>query len=128
MATIDFCCIIRPYTSGPNHGYWYVQDDIDHAPLNVAGVSQGTWDMHINFPTTYGKVGSVIVQADDGFAQSGIYAAAGGVGLGSARITLYKDKIVNGVIVPEVLNPGSITDYMTDLSNGNLWIRGVMHS
>lgn len=84
--------------------------------------------MGINFPTTYAKVGAVLVSSDDGFAESGIYAVAGGVGLSSARITLWKDKIVNGVIVPELLNPGSITNYMKDLTNGNLWISGWMHS
>ena len=128
MEVTPFFCIIRPHATPANAGYWYIQDDEDHAPNNVAKLRQETWDMFIDFPTTYCKVGVVLVGSDDGFAQSGIYAVAGGVGCSSARITLYKDKIVNGIIVPELLNPGSILNYMSDLTNGNLWIEGWMHS
>lgn len=126
MQVKDFGCILRPHVSGSQMGYWYVQNDNDHAPLNVSTtLIQNSWDMQINLTFTGSKVIWADSTPDDGFTEARILSSAGGVGLSGVRIALWKDNIVNNQITRSILNPGSIVSHMI-LGNGNLWVRGQM--
>ena len=93
------CGILRQDTAS---GGWYLINDADHIPMNVASVSQTSTFITLNLGFTASKVISFVVCPDETFAKMGITCGAS-VGLSTVSIQpsalLAADVVYNGTTV-----------------------------
>jgi hypothetical protein len=108
-------CILRPNASG----VWYIQNDSDHAPRGISGVSQNANGLQLSFAKTYAKAGTIQVTSDDNFARK--VMGHGNLGLSGSSIVLTK---ADG----SPLNPSDVYTATPGLipGDGNLWINVTM--
>lgn len=104
--------IVRPDADGR----WYVQNDVDHAPVGIVSVSQTNEYLEVVLDRTYSHAGTVQVTPDDDFA--GHFVAGSNLGLSALRIRLK----ANGVTI----DPANVYSYAPVRGSGNLWINVSM--
>lgn len=104
--------IVRPDGSGR----WYVQDDVDHAPSGIVGVTQTGEYLEVQLDRKYSHAGTIQVSMDDDF--NGYCTAGSNLGLSAARIRIK----CNGVQI----DPANVYSYAPVKGAGNLWINVTM--
>lgn len=105
--------ILRP----DQHGFWFVQDDIDHAPVGVVTKVEQTREyLRVYFLRSYSHAGTVQVTPDDDF--HGYITAGSNLGLASVTIRLK----ANGVPI----SPFEIYSHGPTVGSGNLWVNVTM--
>lgn len=78
-----FACILRQNT--PASG-WYALDDENHAPLNIASVTNDTDKIIITPSFTWDKIRTVIATPDETFASANVIP---GVSVGTSDVRIY---------------------------------------
>jgi hypothetical protein len=106
----DLHAILRPDSTGR----WYVQRDIDHAPVGISWeVEQTDQFVRLHFFRSYTHAGVVHVTSDDDFA--GRVKGYSNLGLASATVRIEVDG--------RRINPRHILQYVPGADQaGNLWI------
>jgi hypothetical protein len=104
--------IIRPDSTGR----WYVQNDVDHAPIGITTrVDQGPDFVRIFFTRGYSHAGTIQVTSDDDFRDR----VSGHSNLGLNHATV---RIVAG---GQVIDPATVWDH-APVGSGNLWVSVTM--
>lgn len=106
-------CVLRPDSAGR----WFVQDDIDHAPVGISSfVEQGPDFLRLFFDRTYSHAGVIQVSTDDSFGDH----VSGHSNLGRSNATIRL--VANG----QVIDPARVWEYVPPAGGGNLWVSVVM--
>ncbi len=105
--------IVRPDASGR----WFVQNDADHAPVGIVGVTQTSEYLEVLLDRTYSHAGVVQVTLDDDF--NGFYTVGSNLGLSALRIRIKSAGVQ--------INPANIYSYApVTPGSGNLWVSATM--
>jgi hypothetical protein len=104
--------IVRP----DENGVWYVQNDVDHAPVGIVSVTQTGEYLEVALDRRYSHAGTVQVTPDDDF--NGHITVGSNLGVSSLRIRIK----ANG----QQIDPGNVYDYAPVRGSGNLWINVTM--
>lgn len=107
------------------NGRWYVQDDVDHAPIGTdrrLGVVQGPDFLRVYFDPVYDRAGAVQVTTDDDFA--GSLSVGAGLGTQAVQFTLRAWPNVTSFDAP--INPADVWHYVKYNGGGNLWVTITM--
>lgn len=108
--------ILRP----DEHGKWFIQNDVDHAPHGFGlYVVQDDKQLQIFFKENYKFAGVVQISSDDGF--SDVITGHANLGLGVISINIFSNKRkINRKDVWQAIPE------MRKISNGNLWVSATM--
>jgi hypothetical protein len=104
--------IVRPDAAGR----WFIQNDIDHAPVGIVGVSQTNEYIELTLDRVYTHAGTVQVTPDDDF--NGYFTAGSNLGRGALRIRLK----AHGTQI----DPANVYSYGPGVGAGNLWVNVTM--
>jgi hypothetical protein len=103
--------ILRPDAAGR----WFIQNDADHMPIGIVGVTQVGNTLRVDFDRDYTHAGQVTITSDDQFNTQ--ITGHAGLGRSSALIGVW----VRGVQI----DPSRIRDYVPG-DSGNFWISATM--
>jgi len=103
--------VVRP----DSNGQWFIQHDVDHAPIGISSVSQTTEALYLNFDRRYTHAGSIQVSSDDDFRNR--VSGYSNLGVSGSRITV----VANG----QIIDPSTVWSYVP-VGSGNFWVNVTM--